>query len=226
MAAPRTYTIPKAGGGVRVMTELGQPDAERWDALARQTCLRIERSLGPEVLGNRFSIEDGRLQPFVPALRSARAAARRLSTGADATLRTDVRAFYPSVTPSLVNRSLTRVGVERSAAAAAAALMTRWETHDVAGLPIGPPPSAVFANAVLTVVDAALRARNLPFVRWVDDYLIGLRGQEPADVLDMLDTTLAGMGLARAPGKTIVGSGPVTNWLGRDYASGGRTIAG
>jgi hypothetical protein len=196
-----SYTIPKPAGGLRRMAILSRRDATRWHDLAGRVGLALEPRLGAEVIANRSRLGPGGWRPAAlgPAMRRARGAARGLA--GPLILRTDVAAFYASVTPSVLAGSLVQVGSELEVARLAADLVDAWGSQGYAGLPIGPPGSAVLANAVLMVADDALRP--LPFIRWVDDYLIGCRGESAAaSALDRLDGALGSLGLTRSRGKT------------------------
>lgn len=178
---------------------------------------RLEPRLDPRVMANRVLIEGGRwrLLPFRPAFSRARRAAERLRRGSSALLRTDVASFYPSVLPGVLSSALIRTGTDRSDADRAAALVERWGSDGRPGLPIGPPASAVLANAVLRDLDGNLA--GLPFLRWVDDVLIGLRfPRAGALVVERIDESLDRLGLKRNEAKTAIldASGPV-RWLGR-----------
>ena len=133
-----------------------------------------------------------------------------------------MRLFYPSVTPSVAFRSLVELDVERGVATRTAAMLEGWGSEGYAGLPIGPPGSAVIANAVLASVDGIVEP--LPFLRWVDDYLVGLgAGREPSEVLERIDTSLEGLALKRSEGKTSVSLGGASlvwpgTYLGNDLA--------
>jgi hypothetical protein len=196
-----SYTIPKPAGGVRRMATLSRRDALRWHELAGRIAITLEPRLGTEVLANRCTPgRDGwRPAALGPALRRARSAARELE--GPLVLRTDVEAFYASVTPSMLATSLIRAGSKHEDALLAADLLDAWGSEGYPGLPIGPPGSAVLANAVLGSCDDSLRP--LRFVRWVDDYLIGCGTDgEAASALDRLDEALATLGLTRSPAKT------------------------
>jgi hypothetical protein len=210
--APLTYTIPKRGGGLRLMARLAPPDARLWEGLAREAGPRVEDALGDEVLANRG--------PFRPALRRARGLAEDLARRSEAILHTDVAAFYPSIDPSVLAGSLGGCGVEPRTARLAGSLSEAWSGHGVPGLPVGPAASAVLANLVLAPVDAALRAREIPFLRWVDDYLIGVAGDGPGAALEAIDGALARLGLRRHVAKTRLDeSGTASRWLGEASVS-------
>jgi hypothetical protein len=129
-------------------------------------------------------------------------------------VRTDVAAFYPSVRPAVLFDALRRLGVPAGVAGTAADLLEGWGSEGYAGLPIGPPASAVMANVVLASVDASLGAR--PFLRWVDDYLVSVPSARIAgEVLDRVHIALDRMGLRPAPSKTaLLDAGPALRWLG------------
>jgi hypothetical protein len=158
-------------------------------------------------------LESSERRYFASQLRNARRAAAALARGSRAVVRTDVRAFYPSVTPSVAFRALVALNVETPVASRAAEMLEGWGSEGYAGLPIGPPGSAVIANAILAPVDAALKS---PYLRWVDDYLVGVERERgvPA-VLDRLDSALEDVGLERSVPKTaIMPGGIVLPWPG------------
>ncbi len=215
--APRTYTIPKPAGGHRLMTELSPRDARVWLGLANAAAPAVERWLGPEVLGNRWDIAGGALRPVRPALRVAREVAACLAASSETLVRTDVRDCYGSIRPGALESSLRRAGVSREAAARAARAAGAWNEQGIPGLPVGPEPSALFANAVLGSADSALRRAGLRFARWVDDLLVDPGHRAPSDVLAVLDEAWASVGLVRAEHKTSLGLSDASS-LWRGYA--------
>ncbi|HEX2032194.1 MAG TPA: RNA-directed DNA polymerase [Actinomycetota bacterium] len=196
------------------MALLEQRDARRWDALGGRIAAHVERRLNGCVVANRAIRRHGgwSLEPVGPALRRARRLAAGILSRSPAVLLTDVASFYPSVRPQLLDRALRAVTVDPADAGEAADLLEAWGSHGYPGLPIGPRASAVMANAVLRPVDRAIG--SLPFVRWVDDYLIGLpdAGLAPA-VVERIDEALDEVGLTRSIPKTRIGRRTV-GWLG------------
>jgi hypothetical protein len=180
------------------MARLSERDAREWHAIGQRVSHEIEPRLGPRVLANRAGVGLGR------ALSRVRSAARSLAARGDV-LRTDVCAFYPSVSPSVAFRSLVDLGVEDRVASRAATLLDAWGSEGYAGLPIGPPASATIANAVLAPVDEELRP--FPFLRWVDDYLIAARERDVPLVIERTDAVLSRLGLDRSIPKTEMLSG-------------------
>jgi hypothetical protein len=73
----------------------------------------------------------------------------------------------------------------------------------VRGLPIGPAPSAVIANAVLVAGDEALVASGAEFVRWVDDWWLAARSAGHAiELVEVLAAALQPLGLRLHEAKT------------------------
>ena len=195
------------------MATLSSRDAVRWEQLGRRIAFMIEPSLDRRVRANR-TVAAAQGSSLSSTLRAARVEAAALSRRSHLVLRTDVRRFYPSVTPSAVHASLRMIGAEPGLAREAAAMLDGWGSAGYAGLPIGPPASAIVANAVLAPVDSDLA--GVGFVRWVDDYAIGLRTRKQLpEVLDRLDRTLDRLGLKRSETKTLVlEGGTPSRWLG------------
>jgi hypothetical protein len=197
----RWEVTPK--GAVRRMATLSDREARRWTSLAGRVAVELEPALRPEVVANRvrFGPHGWSLVPLASALRTARRRAVALARGSPAILRTDVAAFYPSVDPAVAYRALKGRSVERTVCAAAADMLDAWGSEGYAGLPVGPPGSAVLANAILEPVDRALG--GFPFLRWVDDYMIGVDDPSRAgEALERLDEALDGLGLCRSERKT------------------------
>jgi hypothetical protein len=200
----RTFEVRRPDGRTRTMWRLSPRDAATWDALAGRVVQLLEHALDPRVLAARAVIgqDEWRAAPLGPALRRARATAERLVRKGGTVVATDVASFYGSVRPEVLERALLDVGAAPDDAQLAAAMLEGWGSE---GLPVGPRGSAVLANAVLLPVDRALG--DVPFLRWVDDYLLG----EPA-ALERLDEALTRVGLTRSARKTRTGT--VLPWPG------------
>jgi hypothetical protein len=197
------------------MAELSPRDAAVWHRLAGRVAWQLQPRLDRRVLAPRYETiaHSWRHEPLGAALCRARARADALSRSRPALLRTDVRAFYPSVTPSVVARSLLRCGLDRADATLAADMLEGWGGDGYSGLPIGPPGSAIVADAVLRDADAAID--GMAWLRWVDDYLIGLDDESRVpSILDRLDAGLDRLGLARSSLKTVLVQRPAGPWPG------------
>jgi hypothetical protein len=203
------------------MAVLSDRDARVWRELAGRIAGRVEDRLGGGVLANR-TVGPGhrwRLAPVGLALRRARPAARSVAGAAPFVLRTDVRAFYPSVDASVLYRSLRAATVDPDDADLASDMVEAWASLGHAGLPVGPAASAVLANAVLAPVDAQLP--DVRWLRWVDDYLVGLASAPAGDVvLDRIDHALVRLGLRRSEAKTFLADGGAVRWPGASSGIG------
>jgi len=192
--AIQTRPLHRSGKPPRLLATLSERDAAGWRQIAARTEAAVGPRLGPGVLGGAGGDRLG------AALSWAREASARLSS-AEAVLATDVRDFFPSVTSAGLHRGLAAAGVDPADARAAAVMLEGWENRGHRGLPIGPAASATLANALLAPVDAAVGGRR--FLRWVDDYLVGVRDEADASrITDRIDEALAELGLARSEPKT------------------------
>jgi hypothetical protein len=166
--APILVPAPKPGGGVRWLTRLDPADDAAYRDAVTPLVGRIERSLGPDVLSVRTATRGHgwTLAPWGPARRRWRSTLAAAIAGAPrgtAFLVTDVRDCYGAIGTGTIAELLG------PAASSVVALLHRFRDGGVRGLPVGPFPSAVLANAALGRLDASLRAAGVRHVRWVDD---------------------------------------------------------
>jgi reverse transcriptase-like protein len=207
-ATPNTTRAPS-----RTIT-LGPALEERYAALVAPVVSALERSLSPAVSANRVARIE--LEPPRIVLRRWRIERRRfggwlasLAGGYPALLLTDVRRCYPSIRSSTVRDAVDSISGNATYAREIAAFLDGLEARGVTGLPIGPAPSAVLANAVLGTVDRALESAGARHLRWVDDLVIALQAPGDAEgILEVIDAALGAIGLRRHPGKTRVVAGP------------------
>lgn len=201
---------------MRRLAILSDHDDAVWHRLAGRIADTVEPRLGTGVLANRAQAVAGdwSLRPVLPALRRARSAVAALALRRPLLVRTDVAAFYPSVTPSALFRALRVEAVGAEDAGAAAELLEGWGSEGYPGLPVGPSGSAVLANAILAGVDRSL---PFPFLRWVDDYLIAVPSElAAAEAIQRLDQALHRAGLRRSEPKTLLmPAADRVRWLGR-----------
>jgi hypothetical protein len=119
-------------------------------------------------------------------------------------LQTDVRECYASMSAAVVERSLRRAGCDPVDVAGIVRMLDRFDLAGIRGLPVGPPPSAVLANAVLSVVDRAIRARGLRHLRWVDDIVLAAPERALPEAMDLIAAALDDLGLSLNEAKTRV----------------------
>ena len=202
-AGPRFEPVAKPGGGLRWLTRLDPADDAEYREAVRPLAGRIERALGQEVIAIRTRPVTGgwRLAAWGPARAAWRRTLRRIIN--EATRETtfavaDVHDCYGSISPETIAALLG------SEAAHAVDFLRRVNERGVRGLPIGPDPSAVLANAVLSELDRAIRGTSATHLRWVDDVFLWGSGADVRHALRALDVAAARMDLALQPKKTRV----------------------
>jgi hypothetical protein len=209
----RLVPSPKPGG-VRWLVRLDEPAAAEYARRVAAVAPLVDAGLSASVVANRIvatSLEPPcvHLEPWRVARARFRRRVQALSVGASAVLATDVRACYPSITAEVVQGSLHRLACPASDIAAIGEALGAFADAGVRGLPIGPEPSAVLANAVLMAADRALETSGFPYVRWVDDVLVFLGDERDAQhALSALRAGIAVVGLRLAEEKTRVVGDP------------------
>jgi hypothetical protein len=209
-AAPtrvRLVPVPKSGG-IRWLAELDPSFARAYERLVAVLAPEIERTLAPGVLANRVAFADPtrgivRLEPWRSArARFRRALANAVASGTPVVL-ADVRDCYASIAPDVCAVALRRVGAPRHLIAGLARLLGELEAAGLPGLPVGPAPSAVLANAVLAGADRSLSAGGFAHLRWVDDFVAFASTRTEAERgLAVLRFALADLGLELCEAKT------------------------
>jgi hypothetical protein len=195
----RVVPTSRPGGGSRLLVELDAGAERAYRRAVAPLTPRIERSLRPGVYANRSvgrgAFRTTHLEPWVPAWERW---ARRVRLSARGRLvRADVAGFYGSVRERALGLAL---GPE--ADAVLGALRSLWD-EGVTGLPIGPEPSAILANAVLAVADRALAESGVESFRWVDDWLVPVPTSRAAGkTLSVLERALRELGLELNLAKT------------------------
>lgn len=198
----------------RQLTILHPALAGRYTALVAAVAGQVEASTSASVVANRVvaaSIEPPRLvlRPWRVERAVFGRRLARLARRAPWLLFTDVRECYRSIHAGVVEPSLVAAGCEPSAAEAVAAFLEKLAGRDVVGLPVGPEPSAVLANAVLARVDRALASVGRPHLRWVDDVVVAVDGPVgAAAVIDLIRPALGELGLGLNDAKTRVVADP------------------
>jgi hypothetical protein len=166
----------------------------------------IERALGDDVLSvrarGRGRVPTVRLEAWGPARRRWSAQLRSAIGSEPVALVADVRDCYRSIRPQRLEGRLRALGADREQATAVRASLERIGER---GLPVGPDPSAILANAVLLDLDEAMRASGLRHRRWVDDVVAFARTRREASLaLDRLRRAMDAAGIEAHPLKTAV----------------------
>ena len=195
----------------RRLARLNPDEAAAYDRLVAPLTPAVERALGPHVIANRArgrgAWETARLEPWRPAraVWGDTLGAVLSRSPSPAVLVADVRQCYASIQPDVLSARLLELGVAPLVVAALRDVLERVGANGEPGLPVGPDPSAILANAVLSVVDEHLRAARIPHIRWVDDIVAFAEGRRRAlEGLDALRRGLDEVGLEPHPTKTAV----------------------
>lgn len=191
----------------RELVALDARQHARYTALVAAVAPAVERGLSTAVSANR--VIASRVRPpvlrFAPWRVERSRFTRRLSELADGgqcLLLADVRDCYGSISPEVVESALRRMGCPRAEAAAVGRFLAELGARGVRGLPVGPDPSAVLANAVLSRLDAAVEASGARHLRWVDDVVVAVAPTGAARLLASLRAALGSVGLALNERKT------------------------
>lgn len=215
--APRARLVPVAkSGGFRWITELDPGVASAYDHAVAALAPAIEAALAPGVAANRVAYADAvrgvlRLEAWRSAHRRFRSALARGSARAGSIGLADVRECYGSIGPEVCAVALRRLGAPRSAVDRLARLLRDLDAAGLPGLPVGPEPSGVLANAVLATADRSLVRAGFAHLRWVDDFVVFAPGAGAAwRAVAVLRFALADLGLELAEGKTRVIADPAS----------------
>lgn len=209
----RQFTVPKGDGRLRVLSALSLRDK-----LLQRAVLTVLEPIG-EALFHHDSFGYRPNRNVEMALRRVR---ERIACGLPWLVDGDIRSFFDEIP----HRALRKVLKQRIPDRDLLALIDAWLAVGPAqssifntrrGIPQGAILSPILCNLYLHELDQALAARNLPFVRYADDFLLFTPDQKTAEkarqfVSDRLDA----MGLELHPEKTrIVLSGPDVVFLGQ-----------
>ncbi len=218
--------LVEAASGTGRARWIARPDArtaERYATAVAAVAPRIEARLDRAVVANRVAALTTdplglRLESWRTARARFRSAVRGLANEAVAVVAADVRDCYGSIAATEVAERLRRWACPAGSVEAVDRALQAFRRAGVCGLPVGPDPSAVLANAVLSSIDEALRDAGLAHVRWVDDVLVFLTDPSGcSDALEVLASSLGSVGLRLAEHKTRTGDPAAV--LGERFAS-------
>jgi hypothetical protein len=200
----------RKAGGVRWMVRLDPGSAEAYAACVAPLVPFIEAALSPAVVANRVAaVSVDPPEITLEAWRGARERFRRtvrdLAARADAAVMADVRDCYGAIGPRAVRSALERLECPSREVDALLQTLGSFAAAGVRGLPVGPEPSAVLANAVLSLVDERIAAAGWPHVRWVDDVIVFVAdASDASSTLATVEEAARELGLGLAAQKTRV----------------------
>ena len=195
-------------GGTRGLIRLGPSDEQAFGRAVARLVPWIERGRGPWTFAHGSQVVERQqvtLTPWVSARGRWRRAVEGHCSEARAVAVTDVRDCYGSIRPSTVAARLTALGAPAGPIRSVTTWLRAFEDEGVRGLPVGPPASAVLAEAVMAAGDLALRASSIRHTRWVDDVAIFCDDRRTAvTALDELRRVWTSLGLEPHDGKTTL----------------------
>ncbi|CAG9243852.1 RNA-directed DNA polymerase [Paraburkholderia caribensis] len=171
---PKAIAWPKARGGYRVVHQLEPLDAIVYVALTHSVAEQIaEARMGPEVACSyRMSVDESSFFGEGSGFNLYRARCEHLSGEYRYVLSTDISDFYNQIYLHRVGNAIESATGDRNAGLQIEQFITRLNNKASQGIPIGPAPSVVLAEAVMIDVDQHIQSMGLDHVRYVDDIRI------------------------------------------------------
>ena len=206
-----TFPLPKPGKDeLRRMTWLNPYDDLYLRIVIGRVALAVEAALGPDVFSYRladdppgWSVRDVR-ESF--RLRRERARALLSEACCNAMAVTDLRHYYPSITPEVIIDALCQTASPRGAVTLIGGFLRELVPMGApVGLPIGPEASGLLGNVVLLEVDEAISNRAQGHVRYTDDSWIFLQAEsEWPEVFEIYAASASDLGLEINASKVAV----------------------
>ncbi|ASV96717.1 RNA-directed DNA polymerase [Paraburkholderia aromaticivorans] len=180
---PKSIAWPKARGGYRVVHQLEPLDAIVYVALTHSVAEQIaEARMGPEVACSyRMSVDDSSFFGDGSGFNIYRARCEYLSEEFRYVLSTDISDFYNQIYLHRVGNAIESATGDKNAGLQIEQFITRLNNKASQGIPIGPAPSVVLAEAVMIDVDQHIQNMGLDHVRYVDDIRIFANSREELD---------------------------------------------
>ncbi len=171
---PRACAWPKARGGYRVVHQLEPLDAIVYVALTHAVIDQIsDARMGPDVACSyRMRRDCSSFFSEGSGFDRYRARCEQLSQEYRFVLSTDIADFYNQIYLHRVGNAIESATGDAKAGWQLEQFITRLNNKASQGIPIGPAPSVVLAEAVMMDVDQLIHNMGLDHVRYVDDIRI------------------------------------------------------
>ena len=178
----RKCLSPKRRYGFRVATQLDPLDFLIFGALVYEIGHDIEENRLPTsecideaVLSCRFN-PDEQGEMFDPSFNYRTFQQRSLdvasSGGFSYVISTDIADFFPRLYLHRVEGALSSTTNKQNHVKAISSLLSQWNQFQSYGIPVGPAPARLIAEAAIDDVDKILRTEGITFIRYMDDYRI------------------------------------------------------
>lgn len=208
------WTSP--AGKRREMTRLDPHERRRFE---RAVALAFPNARpGPTVFG---SPAPGRRVPLTVERRRWRTAIRGRAAGASSVLSSDVEDCFPSIGDRAIRLAAAGDGGDPGPLLR---VLRRYREAGGFGIPIGPPTSAIVADAVLSLADERARIAGCQPVRWVDDVVFAGERDAVARGSRAWRDALLELGMREHEGKrttdALGAAGSPVVWTGRGIMRG------
>lgn len=200
----------KKSGTSRVFARLSPADLTLYQALLDRLAPDIEKALPPRTVVAAYRQDTTGSEHAFQGTPSRAAFANRVQeifTQPDHryALTADVAGYFLQVDATELERTLYQVSSQTDVIRDLAELLAGWQGLGLRGLPQGIRPSSPLGNLYLRPVDRLLAELAVPYVRWMDDFVIATSSFHRArEVQDELERLLYGIGMNLAPDKTRI----------------------
>jgi hypothetical protein len=174
---PRAMTIAKPKGGFRVVHQLEPLDAVVYAALAHHIAPEIEAARMPRdqhvACSYRLNVADGSFFAGGSGWTDFEQKTESLADANKYILVTDISDFYNQIYLHRVNNAIELAGAQlKPIGDDVERFLGTLNSKTSQGIPVGPAPSIVIAEAVLIDVDRFIRDQGVSHTRYVDDFRI------------------------------------------------------
>lgn len=197
----RQFTIQKGDGKQRVLSALGLRDK-----LIQRAVLSVLEPIGEQLFHN----DSFGYRPRRNVEMAHRRAGERIRCGLPWLVDADIAKFFDNIPHRPLQKTLKQYIPDRELLA----LIDLWLAEGASsssflgtrrGVAQGAVISPMLCNFYLHDLDMALAGKNIPFVRFADDFLLFAPDEQRAnDALKFVDQKLKSMGLGLHPDKTRV----------------------
>ena len=176
----RKCLSPKRRYGFRVATQLDPLDFLIFSALVYEIGHDIEGHRLPLSVSDEQSIVSCRFDPkkngeifdsnFTYRTFQQRSIEIASSSTFSHVVSTDIADFFPRLYLHRVEGALSTTTNKQNHVKALSSLLSQWNQRQSYGIPVGPAPARLIAEAAIDDIDKILRTEGITFVRFMDDY--------------------------------------------------------
>jgi hypothetical protein len=184
-SAPRRFIVPKDDLSYRAATQLDPLDSVIFTALIHQFGQSVEarrRAVSEQsVFSYRFSPSvNGDLYESGDPWNHFWSACFIQASSATAILAVDIADYYNQIYHHVIENQLNESGFPNQITKWLLRLLETVSAKVSRGIPVGPHPAHLLAEASLIPIDNSLSARGIRFCRFVDDIVIFATGKDAA----------------------------------------------